>query len=170
MKKTVAAVLAGAALAGFALAAGAEAQKNEVSLYGSWEDINEPTDLSQTHLNVRYGRFVSPQLLGTAGVLYSRFKGPTIDASSAGFTVGAKYYVIAPRAQAIAPFLDASVGAAITDDGRESSTDFTWELGGGVAYFLTESTSLDAALRLFHTSTDVETKGTRFFFGVTTRF
>lgn len=170
MKKTVAAVLAGAALAGFALAAGAEAQKNEVSLYGSWEDINEPTDLSQTHLNVRYGRFMSPQLLGTAGVLYSRFKGPTIDASSAGFTVGAKYYVNAPRAQAIAPFLDASVGAAITDDGRESSTDFTWEFGGGVAYFLTESTSLDAALRLFHTSTDVETKGTRFFFGITTRF
>src|SRR5262245_37252030 len=101
MKKTVAALLAGAALTGFALSAGAEAQKNEISAYGSWQDINEPTDSSTTQIDVRYGRFVSPQLLGIAGVLYSRFKGPTIDASSAAFTVGAKYYINPPRAQAI---------------------------------------------------------------------
>ena len=170
MKRTVAALLAGAALAGLALSASAEAFKNEVSAYGSWQDINEPTDSSQTTVDLRYGRFVTPQLLGTAGALYSRFKGPTIDASSTALTVGAKYYINAPRAQAIAPFLDVSLGAAITDDGRDSSSDFTWELGGGVAYFLTESTSLDAALRLFHTNTDVTTKGTRFFFGITTRF
>lgn len=176
MKSTIAAVLAGAALAGLALSAGAQAQKsetslkNEISLYGSWQNLNEPTDSSQTHVDVRYGRFVTPQLLGTAGLLYSRFKGPTIDATSAGLTVGAKYYINAPRAQAIAPFLDASVGAALTDDGQKNSTDLTWELGGGVAYFLTDATSLDAALRLFHTNTDVTTKGTRFLFGITTRF
>jgi opacity protein-like surface antigen len=170
MKKTVAALLAGAALAGFALSAGAEAQKNEISLYGSWEDINEPTDLQAITLNVRYGRFVTPQLLGTAGVLHSRFKGPTVDAASTALTVGAKYYIHAPRAEALVPFLDASIGAAISDDGREDSTDFMWELGGGVAYFLSEATSIDVALRLFHTSTDVTTKGSRFFLGITTRF
>ena len=170
MHSKFAALVLGAALTGFALSAAAQAQKNEVSVYGSWQDVNEPTDLKDIHLDLRYGRFVTPQILGIAGVLYSRFKGPTVDATSAGFTVGAKYYITAPRAQSIAPFLDASIGAARTDDGRQTSTDLTWELGGGAAYFLTETTSLDAALRLFHTNTDATTKGTRLFVGLTTRF
>jgi hypothetical protein len=170
MKKTVAAFVAGAALSGVAVPACAEAFKNEVSISGSWEDISEPTEFEQTTLFLRYGRFVSPQLLGTAGLQHSRFKGPGIEATSSGLTVGAKYYITAPRAQAISPFLDVSLGVARTDNGTEDSTDFTWEFGGGVSWFFTEATSVDAALRLFHTSTDVETKGTRFFLGITTRF
>lgn len=170
MKKTMAALLAGAALCGIALPACAETFKNEVSLSGSWEDIDEPTEFEQTTLFLRYGRFVSPQLVGTVGLQHSNFKGAGIDVTSSGLTIGAKYYISAPRAQAISPFLDASLGIARTDNGPEDSTDFTWEFGGGVSWFFTEATSVDAALRLFHTSTDVETKGTRFFLGITTRF
>jgi opacity protein-like surface antigen len=170
MKKTIAAFLAGAALSGVALPACAEAFKNEISLYGSWQDINEPTDSEQATVDLRYGRFVTPQIVATAGLLYSRFKGPTIDATSGALSIGAKYYIQEPRLKALAPFLDVSVGIARTDDGRSSSDDFTWAFGGGVAYFLTESTSLDAAIRLFQTNTDIETKGSRIQFGITTRF
>jgi len=170
MKKIAAALLAGAALAGFALSACAEAQKNEISLYGSYQDINEPTDSQQATVDVHYGRFVTPQIVATAGVLYSRFKGPAIDATSGALSIGAKYYIQEPRAKALAPFLDVSVGVARTDDGRSSSDDFTWAFGGGVAYFLTESTSLDAAIRLFQTNTELKTKGSRIVLGITTRF
>lgn len=170
MEKTLASLLAGAALCAAASAAPAQALRNEVSLFGSWEDIREPTSFEQTHLFLRYGRFVSPQFVATAGLQRSRFEGAGLDATTTGVTVGAKYYINAPRAQTIAPFLDASVGVANTDNGRDDSTDLTWELGGGVSWFFTEATSFDAALRLFHTSTDVDTKGTRLFLGITTRF
>jgi hypothetical protein len=170
MKKTMVAFVAGASLCGVALPACAQAFKNEVSISGSWEDINEPTDFEQITLFLRYGRFVTPQLVGTAGLQHSSFEGPGFEAKNTGLTVGAKYYITVPRNQAISPFLDASIGVAKTDNGSEDSTDFTWEFGGGISWFFTEATSVDAALRLFHTSTDVETKGTRFFLGLTTRF
>jgi hypothetical protein len=170
MKMTIATVLVGAVLAGLALPASAQTQRNELSVFGSWEDIREPADLEQTHIFLRYGRFVSPQFVATAGLQRSRFEGSGLDAATTGLTVGAKYYINAPRAQALAPFVDASVGLANIDNGRDDSTDFTWEFGGGASWFFTEATSFDAALRLFHTSTDVDTKGTRLFVGITTRF
>jgi opacity protein-like surface antigen len=170
MKKTLAALVAGAALAGVAQGALAQTFRNEVSLFGSWEDIDEPTKFEQSNLYLRYGRFVSPQFVGTLGLQRWRFEGSGIDASTLALTVGAKYYITPPRNQAIAPFLDAAIGVAKTDNGSDDSTDFTWEVGGGVSWFFTEATSFDAGLRLFHTSTDVETKGTRIFVGITTRF
>ena len=112
----------------------------------------------------------APQLVGTLGLHRTFFEGGGIEAASTAFTVGAKYYITAPRAQGVAPFLDAAIGVAKTDNGRDNSTDFTWEFGGGVSWFFTEATSFDAALRLFHTDTDIETKGTRIFVGITTRF
>jgi hypothetical protein len=170
MKKTVAALIAGAALAGVAQAALAQTFRNEVSVFGSWEDIDEPTKLEQTTLDLRYGRFVAPQLVGTLGLRRTFFEGGGIEAASTALMVGAKYYITAPRNQGLAPFLDAALGVAKTDNGRDNSTDFSWEFGGGLSWFFTEATSFDAALRLFHTDTDVETKGTRIFVGITTRF
>lgn len=170
MNRTLAALVAGAALGLAALPVAAQTYRNEISLYGAWEDQRKPTDLEQSHIAARYGRYVSPQLVGTLGLRRSRFEGGGFEATSTALTVGAKYYINAPRAQAIAPFVDAAVGAAITDNGRDSSTDLTWEFGGGVSWFFTEATSFDAALRFFHTSTDLETKGTRLVLGITTRF
>src|ERR671924_409203 len=101
MKKTVAALFAGAALAGVVLPSSAQTFRHEVSLFGSWEDIREPANLEQTHFFLRYGRFVSPQLVGTLGLQRSRFEGSGIDAATTALTIGAKYYINAPRAQAI---------------------------------------------------------------------
>jgi hypothetical protein len=170
MKKTLATLVAGAALAGVAQGALAQTFRNEVSLFGSWEDIDQPTKFEQSNLYLRYGRFVSPQFVATLGLQRWRFEGAGFDASTTALTIGGKYYIAAPRNQVLAPFLDASIGVAKTDNGTADSTDFTWEFGGGASWFFTEATSFDAGLRLFHTSTDVQTKGTRIFVGITTRF
>jgi opacity protein-like surface antigen len=170
MNKTLAALVAGAALGCAAVTASAQTYRNEISLFGAWEDTREPVDVEQSHLFARYGRFVSPQMVGTLGLQRSRFEGGGLEATTTAITVGAKYYIHAPKARVIAPFVEAAVGAAIIDDGSEDSTDLTWELGGGVSWFFTEATSFDASLRFFQTSTDIETKGTRLFVGITTRF
>ena len=68
MKKTLVTLVAGAALAGVAQGALAQTFRNEVSLFGSWEDIDQPTKFEQSNLYLRYGRFVSPQFVATLGL------------------------------------------------------------------------------------------------------
>lgn len=171
MKKAIAAMLAAAGLGLAALPAAAQQTfSNEISLFGSWEDQREPRNAEVTSLFLRYGRFVGPQLVGTGTLSRTRFEGGGNDSATTTFTVGAKYYISQPRAQAMVPFLDAAVGFANVDTGGRDSTDLAWELGGGVSWFFTGSTSFDAALRFFHTETDIETKGTRLTVGITTRF
>lgn len=171
MKKTIVAVLAGAALAGLALPGAAQTTfDHEISLFGNWEDTREPEDVERTNLFLRYGRFFSPQLVGTLGLQRSRLEAAGTDVATTALTVGAKYYISPPRSQAIAPFLDAAIGYANTDTGANDSNDLIWEFGGGVSWFFTEATSFDAGLRFFQTDTDIETQGTRLTVGITSRF
>lgn len=172
MTKTIAALFAGAALVGFALPASAQQPlpfSNEISLFGTWEDRKDP-DIERSNVTLRYGRFFRPQIVGTLGLAYESTEVPGADSSSLIATVGAKYYFAPLRAQAIVPFVDGAIGVAHTDNGPSDSTDLYWEFGGGVSWFFTQATSIDAGLRLFHADTDVETKGTRIFVGITTRF
>ncbi|HVL34887.1 MAG TPA: outer membrane beta-barrel protein [Burkholderiales bacterium] len=144
---------------------------NEVSVFGSWDNVREPADVEVTQVHLRYGRMVQPQLAALLGLSRSRFQAPGADNTTTTFTVGAKYYFQPLRAQAVVPFAEGAIGFANTDArGTGDSTDFTWELGGGAAFFLTERTSVDASIRLYSTATEVRTEGTRFFLGLTTRF
>jgi opacity protein-like surface antigen len=69
------------------------------------------------------------------------------------------------------PFAEAAIGFAMVDTGVDDSTDLTWEVGGGAAYFISEATSIDASLRWYQTDTDGgDTEGIRLFIGMTTRF
>lgn len=165
-------LIVGAALA--ALAAPAAAQqtyphRNEISVAGSWDDVREPADVEITNVQLRYGRFMTQQFLATGALTRTSFEATGIDTTSTTFMVGAKYYINPPRV-GLVPFLDAAIGVAMTDTGASDSSDLTWEFGGGAAYFLTERTSLDAGIRFYHTDTDAETRGTRLFVGLTTRF
>jgi hypothetical protein len=172
MKKAIAILLA-ATLAGIAAPAAAQQarQQHEISLFGSWDDVDEPADVEVFNLNLRYGYFVSPRLLGTASLSRSTFEGSGADTKATSFLLGAKYYFSEPRAQALVPFVDGGIGFANVDPGPGGdSTDLSWEFGGGVALFITERTSIDGALRLYNTDTDARTKGIRAFFGITTRF
>lgn len=173
MKKKVIAAVFAAALAGFALPAASQQTlpqlSNELQLSGTWQDQKDP-DLETTNINLRYGRFFRPQIVGTLGLRYAHIEVPGPDASSLAALVGAKYYFTPLRAQAIVPFVDGAIGLAHIDSGTDDSTDLTWEIGGGVSWFFSQAWSFDAGLRLFHTDTDVETKGTQVFVGITARF
>jgi hypothetical protein len=172
MKKAIAALFAGAALLGLTLPASAQQPipfSNEISLFGTWEDRKDP-DIETTRIAARYGRFLRPQIVGTLGLRYDSTEVPGADSSALAVLIGAKYYFTPPRAQAIVPFIDGAIGLAHSDNGPSDSTDLTWEFGGGVSWFFTQATSFDAGLRLFQTDTDIETKGTQIFVGITTRF
>lgn len=159
-------------LAGTAGVAAAQAQpfQHEISLFGAWDDVDEPEKAEQITLNLRYGYFVSPRLVATASLARSSFEGSGVDTASTTFLVGAKYYFNELGPQRIVPFVDGGIGFTNIDTGRDDGTDLSWEFGGGVAFFFSQNTSVDAALRLYNTDTDARTKGLRAFFGLTTRF
>jgi hypothetical protein len=169
MKKALT-LLAAAALAGFSATAAAQAVNHEISIFGSWDDVDEPEKAETLNLSLRYGYFVSPRLVATASLARSTFEGSGVDTASTSFLVGAKYYFSEIRRQALIPFVDGGIGVTNIDAGGNDGTDFTWEFGGGVSFMFTETTSFDAALRLYNTDTDIRTKGTRAFVGITTRF
>ena len=173
MRKAIPSLLT--ALLAVAVAAPAAAQQaqpfqHEASVFGSWEDRDEPENVEILNLNLRYGYFVSPRLVGTGSLSRSSFDGDGSSTASTTFLVGAKYYFGELRRQGIVPFVDGGIGFTHDDAGRDDDTNLSWEFGGGAALFFTESTSVDAALRLFGTRADARTKGLRAFLGITTRF
>jgi hypothetical protein len=160
---------------GFALlfatgTAAAQAQSNEISIFGSWEDVDEPVDAEVLSLNLRYGRFMTPRVVAMGTLSRNSFDAPGVDSTTTAFLVGAKYYFGELRPQAIVPFAEASIGFANTDSGPNDNTDLTWEFGGGAALMIDERTSIDGSLRFYNTDTDARTRGLRLFLGLTTRF
>lgn len=166
-------------LAGFlalslaALAGPAAAQRtfdNEISVFGTYDDVDEPVDLETSSIFFQYGRFVSSRMLATGTLARNSIKGPGADSRTLSVLGGVKYYFGDVSAQGLVPFADAALGFADSETPGNSGTDLTWQAGGGVALFLSERTSIDAALRLYNTDTDARTKGLRAFVGLTTRF
>lgn len=161
------------ALASVAAPAAAQQQRafsNEISIFGSYDDVDEPLDLETSSIFFQYGHHISPRMLGTATLARTSIKGAGADSRSLSVLGGVKYYFGEPRAQGLVPFADAAIGFADSESPGRSGTDLTWQAGGGVALFLSERTSIDAALRLYNTDTDARTKGLRAFVGLTTRF
>jgi opacity protein-like surface antigen len=161
-----------AALAGTVLPAAAQQPfQHEISLFGAWDDRDEPEQAESLVLDVRYGYFVSPRLVATASFSRQSFEASGADDNATtSFLVGAKYYFNELGPQRIVPFVDGGIGFTNIDTGRDDGTDLSWEIGGGVAFFFSQNTSVDAALRLYNTDTDARTQGLRMFFGLTTRF
>jgi opacity protein-like surface antigen len=170
MKLSVAAF--SALLLGCALCAPAFAQtyQNEISLFGAWDSANKPTDTDTVNVNVRYGRFMTPRIVAEGTVGYNRFETNSSHASTSQFLAGAKYYFGETQKQGLVPFADVGIGFAITDTPSKDSTDLAWAIGGGVAMFVSERTSIDTALRLYHINTNADTEGVRLSIGLTTRF
>lgn len=164
-----------AAAVGFALllatgTAAAQAQSNEISVFGSWDDVDEPVDAEVMSLNLRYGRFVSPRIVAMGTLSRQSFEASGVDSTTTSVLVGAKYYFGELRAQAVVPFAEASIGFANTDSGPNDNTDLSWEFGGGAALMIDQRTSIDGSVRFYNTDTDTRTKGLRLFLGLTTRF
>jgi opacity protein-like surface antigen len=173
MKKAIPILLAAVLSAAAALPAAAQQARtfqHEISVFGSWDDVDEPEKVEILNLNLRYGYFMSPRLLATGSLTRSSIDAGADEATSTTFLVGAKYYFGELRRQAIVPFVDGGIGFTNVDAGGSDDTDVSWELGGGASLFFTENTSIDGALRFYGTRADARTKGLRAFLGITTRF
>lgn len=172
MKRAIAILLAGglAAAAAGPVAAQTYPFRHEVSVFGSWDDVDKPANVEMLNLNLRYGYFVAPQLVATGELVRSSFEGAGVDQTSTSFLVGAKYYFTPLRPQQLAGFVDTAIGFADVDTGQRSDTDLAWQIGVGASLFFNERTSIDGGLRLYWVDTDVQTEGIRFFVGITTRF
>lgn len=169
--KQVSAIALGAMLALFSGLAAAQMHQNELSFFGTFDRVDEPEEFDLSIFQLRYGRYLTPQAVATLGVNRTHIDAANVDSTSTALTAGAKYYFGLSRVQALVPFAEAAIGFARVDTGVHDGTDFTWEIGGGAAYFMSEATSLDASLRWYQTDTDGEdTEGMRLFVGLTTRF
>lgn len=159
-------------LLGCALCAPAHAQtyQNEISLFGAWDSADKPADTDTVNVNVRYGRFMTPRIVAEGTIGYNRFETDSSHASTTQFLAGAKYYFGEAQKQGLVPFADVGIGFASSDTPGHDSTDLAWAIGGGVSMFVSERTSIDTALRLYHVNTDAETQGVRLSIGLTTRF
>lgn len=169
--KRFSAIVLGAMLAFFSAVAASQTYQNELSLFGSFDNASEPEDYESSIFHLRYGRYLNPQIVGTVGISRSHFDARNVDFTATALTVGAKYYFGLSSVRTVVPFAEAAVGWARTDTGFDDANDFTWEIGGGASYFISESTSFDGTLRWYQTDTDGgDTEGLRLFLGVTTRF
>ena len=170
MKKL--AVALGAAIALFSGGAAAQTYGNELSFFGSYDRMDEPEDVTLSIFNLRYGKYLTPQAVAVLGIARTNFDvsgGP--DSSTTAITGGAKYYFGQQAPRGIMPFVEAAIGLASTDTPSGDSTDLTWEIGGGAAFFMSDATSFDASVRWYQTDTDGgDTEGIRLFVGMTTRF
>ena len=161
MKKS--ALLLGVALAGAAGPAMAQIYRHELSIFGNWTRLKQGAEsVNVSILNADYGYYFTPQLVGTLGV--SRFS-----TDGMGYTdvmLGGKYYFGVGRRGNYLWYVDGGLGTTKTagDKGRR------WELGGGLAYMITESTSFNVGLDWYGIKTIPGTQGTVVGMGFTTRF
>jgi opacity protein-like surface antigen len=165
------AVALGAAIALFSGGAAAQTYSNEFSFFGSYDNMDDP-DVTLSVFNLRYGKYLTSQAVAVIGVSRTNFEvSGAADSTTTALTGGAKYYFGQPVSRGFLPFVEAAIGLASTDTGASDSTDFTWELGGGASFFMTDATSFDASVRWYQTDTDGgDTEGMRIFLGMTTRF
>jgi hypothetical protein len=149
-----------------AMAAGqamAQTYRHELSFFGNWTRLKQSGQaVSVSILDVDYGYYFTPQMVGTLGI--SRFS--TDGMGSTDVMLGGKYYFGVGRRDSILPYLAGGLGTTKTAVERARR----WELGGGFAYFLTESTSFDVGIDWFGIKTNPSTSGTIIGMGFTTRF
>jgi len=148
----------------------AQAQKNELYAFGAWNSLSsggQSYDL--TILNVNYGYYFTQQFVGTLGL--TRVDSDNGGAGSADYTAveaGAKFYFGAPRQGNFTPFIDGGIG--VWDNKPRNSTDTSWRIGIGGAYFITETTSIDPTISYINIQSDPKTNGHIFGVRITTRF
>ena len=146
----------------------AQAERNEVSVYGAWNSLSAGgTELDINIFNVNYGYYLNQQLVGTIGIgqVDTKAGGQSSDYWNVEF--GAKFYFGGPfRAGQFVPFVDGGVGLW---DSRNSK-DASWRIGFGGSFFLNETTSVDPSFSYINIQSHPKTNGHIFGLRLTARF
>jgi len=127
----------------------AATKSRELSLDGNYIATDGST---ASLLNASIGQFVTPQLAVVTSLTNQRNFGYT--ATTIG--MGGKYFFMDGFKGDLVPFAGFGIGLRL-DASNHGSTQY--DLNGGVAYFLADSTTLDARIRLlsFNDSSPVVT-------------
>jgi opacity protein-like surface antigen len=151
--------------------AGTEAGMMELGLQGSYTQTKIDNEDFKFYLGFfNFGYFVTPQIeVGALGLFGGNINGETqrIYAGSADLRYNFSYN----KAQTVVPYLGIQAGIAGTADGTSESA-FAYGAVGGLKFFVTERTSLNAGLSYVRTKisdkdidTFTGTVGLSFYFG-----
>lgn len=177
MKKlTLAVLVASIFAASSAMAAGAN---NEISAMGFVDSSKDDSPGAQqntiTMLNLAYGMYFTPQLVGRVSgtVVGSETGGTTSTATMLG--LGAKYYFAEGAKSAWVPFVFGDFTVLSMESGGTSASGIGFDAGAGASNFLTETVSFDVDVRAYsntvsYSGGDATINGTRVSFGFTARF
>ena len=143
------------------------AQRHELSGFGTWNSLSgsggtRNHDWDVTYLQLNYGYYFGPQLVGTLG--YQRL-GKVNDKNYDIFDVGAKYYFGTFRAGNFLPFVEGGLGLY-----DFNGKDLGWRVGVGGSYMVTESTSIDPTFTYLSTLSGDKLNGHILGLRFTTRF
>lgn len=166
MKKTqfLAIAIAAAALAGNALA---QEKQNEVSLYGDMSSTDTGGTSTRTStIQFSYGKYLTSNVVGKINYMIMDSDGSKV--SDLG--LGARYYFKPAGKQGdVVPFVGAGIELITYNTGGSSSSGSGVGAEGGVAMFVSESTSID--LRAYFQTVQIEgTSATRTGFNVGTTY
>ena len=120
------AVVLGAVLAiVFTGTAAAQAYRHELSFFGAYDKVDEPEDFTLSIFNLRYGHFLTEQVVATLGVNRTNFDTNAAESTTTALTGGIKYYFTQVAKRGLVPFAEAAIGFAMVDTGVDDSTDLT---------------------------------------------
>jgi hypothetical protein len=133
-------------IASFGIATGAMAasKSRELSVDGNYIIIDSQ---SASLLNASLGQFVTPQFV----VVTALSSQQSFVISSTSISLGGKFYFMDGFKGDLVPFAGLGIGlrmAATETDSNHGSTQY--DVNAGVAYFLSDSTTLDAKIKLLN--------------------
>lgn len=129
---------------GFANSAFAASKSRELALDGNYISINGQ---SASLLNASLGQFVSPQFVVVTALSTQQ----SFVISSTSISLGGKFYFMDGFKGDLVPFAGLGIGlrmAATATDSNHGSTQYDANIG--VAYFLSDSTTLDAKVKVLN--------------------
>ncbi len=145
----------------------AQAQRNELSVFGTWNSLSgsggtRDHDWNMNFFQINYGYYFGPQVVGTLGwQRLAKLGDRNFDIVDAGV----KYYFGSFRQGQFAPFVEGGIGLA-----NFNGHDPAWRIGLGGSYFVTDSTSVDPTFTYFSVASGDRLNGHIIGLRITTRF
>lgn len=135
-------VLGALVLLGLSMQAYAGEKTRELSIDGTYMKITDQPSLSM--LNVSLGQFLAPQAVIVTNLTTLDNNGYT--ATSIG--LGGKYYFMDGMRGDLVPFAGAGIALRQISVAGSNTSSTQYDINGGVSYFMTDVTTLDARAKV----------------------
>jgi outer membrane protein W len=128
---------------GIATSAFAASKSRELAVDGNYISTQGPTPTAYL-LNASLGQLVTPQLVVVTALTTQK----NVATTATTIGIGAKYYFMDGFKGDLVPFAGLGIGLRMADTGAGSNQGSTqYDLNAGLAYFLSDSTTLDTKVK-----------------------